>query len=684
MDFKLVSSYKPSGDQPEAIEKLTEGVQKGVEHQVLLGVTGSGKTFTLANMIAKVNLPTLVIAHNKTLAAQLYQEFRDFFPENAVSYFVSYYDYYQPEAYLPSTDTYIEKETEINDEIDKLRLSATTNLLTRPDSIVISSVSCIYNLGSPMEYAKNILELKAGQVIDRRTVLARLVSLQYRRNPSTIERGTFRVLGEVVQLWPAYESNIVKLVFSGPVLKSIVVVDPLNFEPVHSEPVKQLVIYPAKHYIANPTDQKAIFGQIRADLDARIKQFKADGKIIEAARLEQKVNYDLEMIETLGFVNGIENYSRYFDGRLSGEAPFTLLDYMRHSAEKFGKRNYLTILDESHISLPQIRGMYRGDRSRKETLIDYGFRLPASIDNRPLTWNEFMSRTPQTIYTSATPAEYELSLATTTKNKVHGGVVEQLVRPTGLLDPQIEIRPIEGQVKDLNEEIKKRVKLGQRVLVTVLTKRMAEDLSEYLGKQKEYKVAYLHSEVETLDRSDILDQLRLGEFDVLVGINLLREGLDLPEVSLVAVLDADKEGFLRSYTSLMQTMGRAARHLDGRVILYADRMTDSLKKAVAEVKRRRKAQEKYNETHGITPASINKPIREKLLVREKKVEKSPVEMILKDFGWSGPKDINPEALTPSDKEKLSKRLRKLMNEAAKNWEFERAAEYRDVIEKLSN
>ncbi len=683
MNFELVSAYEPSGDQPQAISKLTAAVEKNVPHQVLLGVTGSGKTYTIAKTIEQTQLPTLVVAHNKTLAAQLYQEFRDFFPKNAVSYFVSYYDYYQPEAYIPQTDTYIEKETSINDEIDKLRLSATTNLLTREDCIVVASVSCLYNLGSPVEYGKNILQLAKDQIIDRRTVLTRLVGMQYHRNPSTIERGAFRVLGEVVHLWPAYEDNLMKLVFSGNVLKSITTVDPINFEPIHSKPVNNIAIYPAKHYIANTTDQKEIFQLIRADLASRVKQLKSENKILEAARLEQRVNYDLEMIETLGFVNGIENYSRYFDGRTIGEPPYTLLDYLHYNAMKFNKPNYLTVIDESHMTLPQIRGMYRGDKARKEVLIDYGFRLPAALDNRPLTWNEFMARTPQTIYTSATPSEFELSLAKTTPNPVHEGVVEQLVRPTGLLDPEIEVRPIEGQVRNLNEEIKKRVALGQRALVTVLTKRMAEDLAEYLGKQEEYKVAYLHSEVETLDRSDILDSLRLGEYDVLVGINLLREGLDLPEVSLVAVLDADKEGFLRSYTALMQIMGRAARHQEGRVILYADRMTDSLNKAIAEVKRRRKYQEKFNRAHGISPTSIIKPIREKLLRREREELKSPAAALLRGFGWSGPKDIDPKALTPEDKQKLVKQLTKMMREAAKNWEFERAAEYRDMVEKLS-
>lgn len=684
MDFNLKSPYQPSGDQPQAIKDLSGGVEAGVPHQVLLGVTGSGKTYTIANVIQNTKLPTLVLAHNKTLAAQLYQEFRDFFPDNAVSYFVSYYDYYQPEAYIPKSDTYIEKETQINEEIDKLRLSTTANLLSRPDCIVIASVSCIYNLGSPLDYSKNVFDLARGQVIDRYTVLARLLSLQYSRSTSAITRGTFRVVGETVHLWPAYAEEIIKLHFTENLLDEIDIVDVLNFEPIHKDPIKHVTIYPAKHFIANTQDNAAIFHQIRSDMMERVEQFKAEGKLLEAQRLEQKVTYDLEMVETLGYVNGIENYSRYFDGRHPGDAPYTLLDYMSYNAKQFGKDRFLTVIDESHITLPQIKGMHRGDEARKQTLIDYGFRLPSAYDNRPLNWQEFVHRTPQLIYVSATPSEYELSLAKTTPNPAHDGVAEQLIRPTGLLDPVVEIRPIEGQVKDLTIEIKKEVARGQRVLVTTLTKKMSEDLTEYFQKNESFKVAYLHSDVDTLDRSDILDSLRQGEFDVLIGINLLREGLDLPEVSLVAILDADKEGFLRSYTSLMQTMGRAARHVEGRVILYADRLTDSIKKSVEEVGRRRQTQMEFNQKMGQSPQSIIKPIRDKLLKRAPKEEHKKSDLAdFKELGWSDVSEINAEALTPSDKEKMLKKLKKLMNLASKNWEFEKAAGYRDAIEKLS-
>lgn len=681
MEFQIKSSYQPSGDQPQAIEKLAAGVQAPMPHQVLLGVTGSGKTFTLANVIQKTQLPTLVIAHNKTLAAQLYQEFRDFFPENAVSYFVSYYDYYQPEAYIPRTDTYIEKETDINQEIDRLRLSTTTNLLTRPDCIVVASVSCLYNLGSPVDYGALQLQLMTGQIIDRGTILARLVDMHYARTSTVLVRGSFRVLGEVIELWPAYEEKILRIVFNDKTLTNLIWVDSHNFEPL-PEQSNFITVFAAKHYVSGTIDQKEARDQIREDLQKQITKFKSEGKIVEAYRLEQKVTYDLEMMETMGYVNGIENYSRYFDGREPGDPPYTLLDYMSHNANLFKKPNFLTILDESHMSIPQIRGMFRGDQSRKQTLIDYGFRLPASLDNRPLRWDEFSARAPQLIYTSATPDEFELSLARTSgKVRPHDGVVEQLIRPTGLLDPEVEVRPIEGQVRDLTAEILKRKKLGQRALVTVMTKRMAEDLSEFLGKVPEIKVTYLHSEVNTLDRSDILDNLRLGEVDVVVGINLLREGLDLPEVSLVAILDADKEGFLRSYTSLMQTMGRAARHQEGRVILYADRMTDSMKRAIEEVVRRRKFQEDYNADHGIKPLSVIKPVRDKLLQREAKDEAATKAKMpeLADFGWARLEDIDPEALAPNDKEKLMKRLRKLMNQAAKDWNFEEAAKLRDKI-----
>ncbi len=688
MKFEICAPYQPSGDQPQAIEKLSEGVTKGYPHQTLLGVTGSGKTYTLANVIAKTQMPTLVISHNKTLAAQLYQEFRDFFPKSAVSYFVSYYDYYQPEAYIPSTDTYIEKDAAINDEIDKLRLSATANLLSRPDCIVVASVSCIYNLGSPLEYGRNIFEMVTGEIIDREVIISRLVDLQYSRLFDRVERGSFRLQGETLYIWPANEDKVLQLTFELKAIKEMKWIDALNYDEIPLEdgtPLTHIVIYPTKHYITDPVSRDDALATIRRDLDRRLKEFKDAGKVIEAYRLEQKVNYDLEMIETMGFVNGIENYSRYFDGRKPGDPPFTLLDYMAYNAEKFGNGKFLTVVDESHISLSQIRGMYHGDQARKETLINYGFRLPSAIDNRPLTFPEFASRVPQLIYTSATPNDYELSLSKQ--------VVEQLIRPTGLLEPKVEVRKIEGQVTDLIKEIVACKKRHERVLVTVLTKRMAEDLTEYLKDKEKIKAAagevindlkieYLHSDVKTLDRSDILENLRLGDIDVVVGINLLREGLDLPEVSLVAILDADKEGFLRSKTSLIQTMGRAARHEQGKVILYADKMTDSMKAAITEITRRRVIQEDYNKANGITPFSIIKPIREKLLHRDKEEVQSSKIKELAEFGWSTPEEVIPQALTPDQRQKMIKKLKTLMNTAAKNWEFEKAARIRDTITKL--
>ncbi|MFA6918234.1 MAG: excinuclease ABC subunit UvrB, partial [Candidatus Gracilibacteria bacterium] len=531
MDFKLVSDFKPTGDQPQAIKKLVKNIEKNVRHQVLLGVTGSGKTFTMANVIEKVQKPTLVISHNKTLAAQLYQEFRDFFPQNAVSYFVSYYDYYQPEAYIPQSDTYIEKEAEINEEIDKLRLSATTNLLTRKDVIVGASVSCIYNLGSPVEYGKFILELKPGMQTNLKSIMLRLIDLQYERNEYAFERGSFRIRGEAIDLFPAYKDTGIRIE-----LKSNKLVRLSEFSALTGDTIsilKGTVIYPAKHYMTNPQTYDNVFPMIRADMEKQVMKLKNEGKNLEAHRLEQRTNFDLEMIKEVGYVNGIENYSRYFDGRAPGQPPYTLLDYFNHASKDF-----LTIVDESHITLPQIRGMYNGDQSRKSTLIDYGFRLPSALDNRPLKFEEFMNRVNQLTYVSATPDEYELSLATE-----KDAIVEQLIRPTNLVDPKVTIKPTKGQIIDLIDEINKRVFKKQRILVTTLTKRMAEELSTYLEEQS-IKVAYLHSDIQTLERQDILDRLRKGEYDVLVGINLLREGLDLPEVSLVAILDADKEGFL--------------------------------------------------------------------------------------------------------------------------------------------
>lgn len=655
--FKLVSSFRPTGDQPQAIEALTQNLKTDTKEQVLVGVTGSGKTFTMANVITKLQKPTLVISHNKTLAAQLYQEFRDFFPDNAVSYFVSYYDYYQPEAYLPQSDTYIEKETEINEEIDKLRLAATTNLLTRRDTIIVASVSCIYNIGSPREYGHFVLELKRGMKILRESILTRLVQLQYERNNYGFHRGTFRVRGETIDLFPAYEDTSLRMVVSDNTLTSLELLDPLTGKKL--EELDSTMIYPSKHYMTDPMRYKWVFEQIRGDLAKQIAFFKKQGKFIEAQRIEQRVNFDLEMINEMGYVNGIENYSRYFDGRNPGDPPYSLLDYFDEAAGN----DWLLFIDESHMTVPQIRGMYNGDRSRKQTLIDYGFRLPAALDNRPLRFEEFQRRIPRTVYVSATPDAWETSRAT--------HIVEQLVRPTGLVDPKISIRPTKGQIDDLLAEIETRVNKKQRVLVTTLTKRMAEDLSKFLG-DRDVKVHYLHSDIVTLERTDILADLRSGTYDVIVGINLLREGLDLPEVSLVAILDADKEGFLRSRTSLIQTMGRAARHELGEVIMYADSKTRSMGEAIAEVTRRRNIQLEYNKKHGITPQSIQKPIRRKLVEESKGKEELSYDIDQKKL----------ESLTPSDKKKLIGELTRNMRRASRDLDFEIAARLRDLIAQI--
>ncbi|MCL5970281.1 MAG: excinuclease ABC subunit UvrB [Patescibacteria group bacterium] len=660
MDFKLSSSFKPAGDQPGAIEKLTTNLKKNFKHQVLLGVTGSGKTFTMANVIKKFKRPTLIISHNKTLAGQLYQEFRDFFPQNAVCYFVSYYDYYQPEAYVPQTDTYIEKEAEINEEIDKLRLSATANLLTRKDVIVVASVSCIYNIGSPVEYGKFILELRRGMQIDQRSILVRLTDLQYGRNDYAFERGSFRVRGESIDLFPAYSDSGIRIGISNNKITELSEFNPLTGDTVSIK--ETAVIYPAKHYMTDPSTYNDVFGQIQTDLGKRVKELKDMGKLLEAQRLQQRTTFDLEMIKEVGYVNGIENYSRYFDGRKPGQPPYSLLDYLKQCSN-----DWLCIIDESHITIPQIRGMYNGDQARKEVLIDYGFRLPSALDNRPLKFEEFMARTNRVIYVSATPDEYELSLSQ------GGGVAEQLIRPTGLVDPEVIVKPTMGQIPDLIEEIKKRVKKHQRVLVTTLTKRMAEDLSSFL-ENKGIKVSYLHSDIETLNRQDVLDSLRMGEFDVVVGINLLREGLDLPEVSLVAILDADKEGFLRSKTSLIQTMGRAARNIDAKVIMYADVVTKSMEAAIKEVERRRKIQLKYNKKHNITPKTIEKAIRAKLVEREEEESEKPIDFLLQMS--------KKEVLLPDEKEKLIRNLRMEMVSAAKDLDFETAAILRDRIKFL--
>lgn len=662
MKFDLKSDFKPTGDQPQAIEQLTKNIQNGVDKQVLLGVTGSGKTFTMANVIQNIQKPTLVISHNKTLAGQLYQEFRDFFPNNAVSYFVSYYDYYQPEAYVPHSDTYIEKEVEINEEIDKLRLSATANLLTRKDVIVVASVSCIYNLGSPVEYGKFVLELMEGMKVTQKDILVKLSDLQYTRNDYAFERGTYRVRGESIDLFPAYIDFGLRIDLSGNKLISMQEFDPLTGDT--KKIVKKEVVYPAKHYMTDPKTYNNAFTHIRADLEKQVTKLRGENKILEAQRLTQRTNYDLEMIREVGFVNGIENYSTYFDGREPGMPPYTLIDYFEYAS-----KDWLLVIDESHITLPQIRGMYAGDRSRKQTLVDYGFRLPSALDNRPLKYDEFMRKTHQTVYVSATPNEYEVSLA---KESDHG-IVEQLIRPTGLVDPVIHIRPSKGQIEDLIAEIKKRVAKKERVLVTTLTKRMAEELTNFL-KEKQMNVEYLHSDIETLNRQDVLDQLRSGQHDVLVGINLLREGLDLPEVSLVVILDADKEGFLRSRSSLIQTMGRAARHVNSEVILYADKITDSIKAAVEEVERRRKIQTEYNKKHGITPKGIEKAIRARLVEEEEK----PVEQNLTDLL----EESNKEVLLPDEKEALIKKLRKEMKLAAERLDFEGAIRIREYISNL--
>ena len=660
MKFELTSTYKPAGDQLQAVEKLTNGINSGYRNQTLLGVTGSGKTFIVANVIKNTQKPTLVISHNKTLAAQLYQELREFFPNNAICYFVSYYDYYQPEAYMPATDTYIEKETEINEEIDRLRLASTTALATRRDVIVVASVSAIYNLGSPQEYKEARLELEKGQIWPRKDMLTAFAKLQYERNDIDFMRGTYRVRGENIEVYPSYENKGLRLTFKGDSLEGLAVIHPITGKLI--ENLESYNLYPTKHYVSAEQTRAFAIESIKKELKERLEYLESQNKRLEAHRLRERTNYDLEMINTLGYCKGIENYSRYFDGREPGEPPFSLLAHF--------PKDYLTVIDESHMTIPQITGMYRGDRARKEMLVDFGFRLPSAYDNRPLKFEEFTDRVNQIIYTSATPAEYEL--------KISDQVVEQLIRPTGLIDPAIVIKRTKGQIDDLILEIEKRVAKKQRTLVTTLTKRMAEELAEYL-EEKGLKVHYLHSEILTLDRSDILDDLRLGNFDVLVGINLLREGLDLPEVSLVAILDADREGFLRSETSLIQTMGRAARHVEGKVILYADEITGSMRRAIDEVERRRKIQLDYNKKHHITPKTIEKPIREKLIERQKEEEKHVFhDQIIEET-------VNRAvegSLLPDDRRKFIKVLTREMKEAAKILDFEKAAFLRDQISLL--
>ncbi|HEV2403494.1 MAG TPA: excinuclease ABC subunit UvrB [Candidatus Saccharimonadales bacterium] len=645
-DFHLESNYEPLGDQPTAIAKLTEGLRAGQKNQVLLGATGTGKTFTSACLIQNVQRPTLVLSHNKTLAAQLYNEYKRFFPNNAVHYFVSYFDYYQPEAYIPRSDTYIEKDSDINEEIDRLRHAATDALLTRRDVIIVASVSCIYGIGSPSDYRDLRVTLKAGERRFRDKLLRHLTDIQYQRNDIDFHRGTFRVRGDVVDIFPASEEIAYRVEFFGDEVERITKVDPLTGE-VLNRPA-EVTIFPGSHYVTPYEKLKLALGKIQGELEERTAQFKKDGKLLEAQRLQQRTKFDLEMLEQTGFVKGIENYSRYLTEREVGEQPATLLDYFPD--------DYLLLIDESHMTIPQIRGMYNGDRARKEVLIEYGFRLPSALDNRPLTFTEFERHVNQVVYTSATPAEYELSRSPE--------AIQQIIRPTGLLDPVIEVRPIDGQIDDLLAEIRTTVEKTQRVLVTTLTKRMAEDLSEYL-KEVGVKVAYLHSDIDTLERTDILRDLRLGTYDVLVGINLLREGLDLPEVSLVAILDADKEGFLRSTQALIQTVGRAARHVEGRVIMYADNVTDSMKRTIDETDRRREMQQAYNEEHNVTPRSISKAIEKGLrpdLPEEAKKAKLDLKRIPKDEYSSLVRDLTAQ-----------------MDLAAANLEFEKAAELRDII-----
>ncbi len=648
-EFRLVSSLTPRGDQPKAIRGLTEGLQAGLKHQTLLGVTGSGKTFTIAHVIQNVQKPTLVIAHNKTLAAQLCNEFREFFPHNAVHYFVSYYDYYQPEAYIPQTDTYIEKAASINDEIDRLRHAATSALLERRDVIIVASVSCIYGLGTPQEYAAMTLPLRKGVVVSRDEIFHRLVELQYERNEIGFGRGTFRAKGDVIEIIPSYSENALRIELFGDEIERISELDALTGKRLRD--LDFTVIYPATHWVTGREKLMRAIESIRAELEERLAELRAMGKLLEAQRLEQRTLHDLEMLQELGYCPGIENYSRHLDGRKPGEPPCTLIDYF--------PKDFLMVIDESHQTIPQIRGMYNGDRSRKEVLIEYGFRLPSALDNRPLKFEEFEQKMNQVIYVSATPGPYERAKSQK--------IVEQIIRPTGLVDPEVIVRPVRGQVDDLIAEIREVTQRGERVLVTTLTKKMAEDLTEYLTELG-IKARYLHSEIETLDRVDILHDLRLGEFDVLVGVNLLREGLDLPEVSLVAILDADKEGFLRSETSLIQTIGRAARNVRGRVILYADVVTDSMARALAETQRRRQLQLEYNQKHGITPETVKKAIKEFMpeLARERK-EKRAAKVAAK---------------TPADLAKLIKELECEMFAAAKRLEFERAAQLRDEIREL--
>ncbi len=649
--FELVAPFEPTGDQPQAIEKLVEGLRRGYRYQTLLGATGTGKTFTIAHVIARVQKPTLVISHNKTLAAQLYAEFREFFPRNAVEYFVSYYDYYQPEAYIPQTDTYIEKETSINEEIERLRLAATQALFTRRDVIIVASVSCIYGIGNPHDWGQVVVRLQRGQVRRRDNLLRHLVDIQYTRNDIDFRRGTFRVRGDTVDVFPAYQDTAIRIEFWGDEIDRLVEFDPLTGEVLRLH--EAVEIYPAKHFVTPEEKLRRAIASIEQELHQRLEELRAQGKLLEAERLRQRTLYDLEMLREVGYCHGIENYSRHLDGRAPGEPPWTLLDYFPD--------DFLVVIDESHMTIPQLRGMYHGDRSRKETLVEYGFRLPSALDNRPLTFEEFEGRVRQVIFMSATPGPYELEKSEQ--------VVEQLIRPTGILDPVVEVRPTKGQIEDLIGEIRRRVARGERALVTTLTKRLAEELSDYLNEMG-IRTHYLHADIDTLERVEILRDLRLGVYDVVVGINLLREGLDLPEVSLVAVLDADQEGFLRSETALIQTIGRAARHVNGTAILYADRITESMRRAIEETNRRRAIQEAYNRAHGIEPRSIVKAVRD-LTDRVR-------EMVAEEAGTAG----RPPAMPKEELQRLIRALEKEMKRAAQALEFEKAAALRDQIFEL--
>ena len=668
MDFELCSEYRPTGDQPEAIRQLTEGLLEGAHAQTLLGVTGSGKTFTIANVIANINKPTLILSHNKTLAAQLYTEFKNFFPHNAVEYYVSYYDYYQPEAYIPSTDTYIEKDLAINEEIDKLRLAATSSLLSgRKDVIVVSSVSCIYGMGNPADFYNNVITVRVGQTIVRNALLRRLVDSLYVRNDIDLPRGSFRVKGDTIDIALAYADNVLRISFWGDEIDSIEEHDPLSGTRIQS--FDEYNIYPANLFMTTKESTLRAIRQIEDDLRARVEYFEAEGKPLEAKRIYERVTYDMEMMRELGHCSGIENYSRYFDGRPPGSRPYCLLDFF--------PKDYLTVIDESHVSVPQIHAMYGGDRARKTNLVEYGFRLPAALDNRPLKFDEFESLTHQVIYVSATPAEYELQQS-------EGVVVEQIIRPTGLLDPVIEVRPSLNQIDDLLEEIQQRVEREERVLVTTLTKRMAEELTDYLLRN-DIRCNYIHSDVDTLERVKIMEDLRAGMYDVLIGVNLLREGLDLPEVSLVAILDADKEGFLRSYRSLTQTAGRAARNVNGKVIMYADRITESMEKTITEANRRREKQLKYNEEHHITPRQIRKELRNPLIAETRRQEvKKEYKAYVEDENPSVAADPVIQYMSRDELQANIELTRKRMYAAAKATEFVEAARYRDELLKLED